>query len=346
LLCNNIFSSENEIDENTFAKLQTLLNDSGSINALDFNRYIKSPYFNGSILTLFTYIAATFDDADLLLMKVLNTADLNRLKFDLTIQDGEYAGTTPLWWMAFLAANDMPKAFSALIKRREEFNFGLLTVHHFAQDGEFKDISTLCWLVLARIKHANNWQINDLLQNMLQFSGWKGTDLNHKMTTGMFKGTTPLWWLGWLAKQDEPHFLNVVLDRVAVKELDFSACADFSLELDIDLSGPYRFDPEKSTLERSLGEKREIHVQEQCQYSGVTVEGLLSEMDTRFKQLSLQDAPMFGEVDLDDDTRRQQILAYQQVYHKLKDEKLLPTNAKQAEYIYQSYTSKPKARRN
>lgn len=343
-LCHQLFNGDgDEINDDAYSKLSNLLNETEMLPHLDFNQYVKTKFFNGTILALFAYIAATYNRADLLLIKTLN-ADLRKLDFGHAIKEGEYAGMTPLLWMAFLAADNKPMPFSILVKRKNEFDFAKLGFAYFPTTGEFKDKSALCWLVLACVKHDQNRQIKAILKQVLESDNLKASDLNHKMSSGMFDGTTPLWWLAWLAKEGQPQFLAMAVKKVKIEELDFKTCANnFELDLDLEISGAYRYNQENGCVEKTLTDKNEIHLKEHCSYNGVSVDGLLSMMTDRLGSFSITDSG--SETNLVHFSTSQQTPQYEEIQKALSQKGKLSTDAKKPQYTYQSHTSKPQLRR-
>ncbi|MBI2792126.1 MAG: hypothetical protein HYX61_09215 [Gammaproteobacteria bacterium] len=213
-LCENFLTEkENDILLNEeVANSIILLLDNEDASQLNFNAKLK--FGQGiTILNLFAVIALDFED-DTFLSKVLKTADLKKLKFNIKTPSGYYEGATVLWILGFMAAQDKPELLTYVLKN---VPFNRLRFNTNKNQGEFDGVTPLWWIVSALVRG-----IDEPLELVLNNSDISKLNFNASMKIGAFKNVSSIWWLALGAKLNFPHPLEYLFLFSDISQIDFN----------------------------------------------------------------------------------------------------------------------------
>lgn len=203
---NDIFLND-EIADNIL-----LLLDDKDASQLNFNA--KLTFGKGiTILNLFAVIALDFED-DTFLSKVLKTADLQKLKFNIKTPYGYYEGATVLWLLGFMAAQDKPELLIYVLKN---VPFNRLRFNTNKKQGEFDGVTPLWWIVSALVRG-----VDEPLELVLNNSDISKLNFNASMKIGAFKNVSSIWWLALGAKLNYPQPLEYLFLFSDISQIDFN----------------------------------------------------------------------------------------------------------------------------
>lgn len=183
--------------------------------------------------------------------KTLNEEDILKLDFNTRYQGEHNKGTTPLWWIALLAAKGHPAMLKRVLSKvplskldltaccQDGENQGWTVMHLICEAATRGDDESLLQIInsnkmtpallntkqlqgehkgmsvfLQNIQAASRGQVA-ALKSIFAIPGMlKQLDFSARCEGGPYQGTNPFWWLGLIAVNGYPEFLERALDEI------------------------------------------------------------------------------------------------------------------------------------